>query len=252
MKILFGLLYFMSIVFFAGAQGKLVSKVYPWEEVSVPELLSGTVQTLLKGSTTVFRELEVVTGALSGSGSSVLKKPGYEEMVIVKEGILDVNLNGIRTPVTEGGIVLVSPGDVFILTNGWNEPTFYYLFRWKTVSTPPSGKADPQSVVYPWEEMTFVPSEKGGRRNVLQRPTALLNELEIHTTSLKAGLPSHAAHTHSDDEFILVKTGMVEETVNGKPVKAGTGSLIFLSGTDHHGIRNAGEETCEYYAIRFK
>ena len=252
MKILTCLLLILMAPKIPGAQEIMVSKVYPWEEVPIPEMLSGLEHTILKGSTTVFRELEVTAGALTGSNPSVRKKPGYEEMLMVKEGIMDVNLNGVRTTVTQGGIVLVCPEDVFILTNGRDDPTYYCHFRWKTVSLPPSGKENPESAIYPWEGMTFIPSEKGGRRNILQRPTALLNELEIHTTLLKEGLTSHSAHTHADDEFILVKAGTVEETIIEKSFTAGTGSLFFLSGKDNHGIRNAGKGECEYYAIRFK
>jgi len=252
MKIVLFLIFCLLFRTFSGAQEKLFSTAYSWEAVSVDRLLSGEEHTILKGSTAVFSELEVKAGALADLNSSIRKHPGYEEMLIVKEGILDVNLNGIRKPVTEGGIILVCPGDEFIIKNGSDGPSFYYAFRWKSASLPPPEKADPESAVYQWNEMTFTPTEKGGRRNVLQRPTAMLNELEIHTTLLKEGLPSHAAHTHPDDEFILVKSGTVEETINGKSYTAGTGSLFFLSGKDNHGIRNAGKGECEYYAIRFK
>lgn len=73
----------------------------------------------------------------------------------------------------------------------------------------------------------------------------------MHATTLKEGVASHAAHTHADEEIILVKSGTVEETINGTPYKLGPGSVIFLSNDDPHGIRNAGEGQCEYYAIRW-
>jgi len=252
MKILTCLLIFFVAPVFSGAQEILTSWLYPWEEIPEIKLLSGKEQTILKGSTAIFSQLEVVVTTVHEKKSSIQKHPGHEEMVIVKEGILNATLNGITSKVPAGGIILVCPGDELIVRADSEGTAVYYIFRWKSSNLPPSEKANRKSEVYQWDYFRFISTEKGGRRNILQRPTAQLNELEIHTTLLKEGLTSHAAHTHPDDEFILVKAGTVEETINGKSYTAGTGSLFFLSGKDNHGIRNAGKGECEYYAIRFK
>lgn len=231
----------------------LPSGVYPSGKVSGDG--KGRPKSIISGTTPTLDYLEVHMENLpvgNGKKLPMTKHSNYEEMIIVREGVLDVVINGNRWSVPAGGIILICPGDSHLITNNSQAPAAYYLFHWKTVKVPPPNRQNRQSSVYQWNDLTFVPSENGGRRNVLQRPTADLNELEIHVTTLKEGLTSHKAHTHADDEFILVKTGRVEETIGGIPYKAGTGDLIFLAGNDLHGIRNDGSGICEYYAIRLK
>jgi mannose-6-phosphate isomerase-like protein (cupin superfamily) len=102
-----------------------------------------------------------------------------------------------------------------------------------------------------WDTVTFRPSPTGGRRNIIQKPTSVLKQLEIHTTTLKEGLPSHAAHTHPDEEIILVRFGTIDQTLNGNHFILGPGSIFFATNDDSHGISNAGKGSCEYYAIRW-
>jgi (S)-ureidoglycine aminohydrolase len=240
---------------FPNTQENLVSKVYHWQDLFETKSLQGTERTILAGCTPVFSNIEArATTLFPGNRvtSAADNNSGYEELIIVKEGVPDIVLNGTRALVEEGGVILVCPADEYLIINNFNKPVSWYTFRWKAKSFPPEEKLNKKSVVFQWDNLAFLPSENGGRRNVMQRATAQLNELEIHVTTLKAGLPSHAAHTHPDDEFILVKTGNVEMSVSGKPYKAGAGSLYFLKGEDPHGIRNIGDVACEYYAIRMK
>ena len=250
----------LSVIFFllcsfSNTQENLVSKVYLWQDLFETKSLQGTDKSILAGSTPVFSNIEVHATTLFPRNkvtSAADKYPGYEKLIIVKEGVLDFVINGARSLVEEGGVILVCTDDEYVIINNFDKPATWYTFRWKAKSIPPEEKLNKKSAVFQWDDLAFVPSANGGRRNVLQRPTAQLNELEIHVTTLNAGLPSHAAHTHTDDEFILVKTGNVEMSVSGKPYKAGAGSLYFLKGEDPHGIRNIGDVACEYYAIRMK
>jgi uncharacterized cupin superfamily protein len=253
-SILLSVIFFL-LWFFPNSQENLVSKICLWEDLVETRSLHGTDKIILEGGTPVFSKIEVhATSLFPGKkiASEADKYPGYEELIIVKEGVPEFILNGSRALVKEGGVILVCPDDKYVVINSTDKPTTWYTFRWKAKSFSPEEKLNKKSAVFQWNDLTFKPSENGGRRNVLQRPTAQLTELEIHVTTLKARLPSHAAHTHPDDEFILVKTGNVEMSVSGKPYKAGAGSLYFLKGEDPHGIRNIGDIACEYYAIRMK
>jgi (S)-ureidoglycine aminohydrolase len=231
----------------------LVSKVYIWEDLLKTKLNPGMERTILTGSTPLFEDIKVSVQIPTKSTSPGIRiNAEYEELLIVKDGVVDVGLNGVKSKVSAGDVVLICAGEEYNIANASDKPAACFIFSWKTRSTPTGNDLNRKSAVYRWEDLAFVPSDKGGRRNVMQRPTTRLEELEIHVTTLNAGLPSHAAHTHSDDEFILVKTGNVEMSVSGMPYKAGVGSLYFLKGEDPHGIRNIGNTACEYYAIRMK
>ena len=118
----------------------------------------------------------------------------------------------------------------------------YYIFKWELPGKVDLHRAETAggSVMYDWNELEFKETNKGGRRIVLRRPTALLAEFEMHVTTLNEGITSHDPHTHPAEEIILVKSGFVEEIIDDKAYKAGPGSLIFLGLQSNHGIKNIG------------
>ncbi|MDX1283704.1 MAG: cupin domain-containing protein, partial [Draconibacterium sp.] len=130
----------------------------------------------------------------------------------------------------------------------------YYIIRWRTSEKPDLAKAKESggSKFYDWKDIEFKTTKKGGRRQFMQRPTSLLEELEMHVTTLNPGVTSHGEHVHESEEIILVIKGEVEESINGTKHRVGPGSLILLMNDDAHGISNVGEGQCEYFAFKWK
>jgi quercetin dioxygenase-like cupin family protein len=78
------------------------------------------------------------------------------------------------------------------------------------------------SAAVSWEEIqTRAP--KGLSRQVFRAPTATLDELELHVTTLAPGEAPHPPHKHPDEEIIIIKEGVVEVTVNGETRRVGPG-----------------------------
>ena len=107
------------------------------------------------------------------------------------------------------------------------------------------------SRVFDWESLAPRSTAVGYSRPIVQQPTATLDELEMHYTSLHYGKLSHAAHQHPDEELIVVKEGIVESLVNGQTQKVGPGSVIFQAANQMHSIRNAGPGVATYLVIRW-
>ena len=107
------------------------------------------------------------------------------------------------------------------------------------------------STVFDWTAMTAKPTKVGAVRSVVQAPTATLDELEIHITTLNPGETSHAPHQHPDEELIIIKEGTVESLVNGQQRRVGPGSIVFQAANQMHGIRNVGEGPATYHVIRW-
>ena len=115
-----------------------------------------------------------------------------------------------------------------------------------------SARADVQgSTVFDWNTLKAQPTKVGSVRRVVQVPTATLDELEIHITTLNAGETSHAPHKHPDEELLIVKEGTVESLVNGALHRVGPGSVIFQASNQMHGIRNVGDTPATYHVIRW-
>ena len=79
------------------------------------------------------------------------------------------------------------------------------------------------SAIFDWNSFKAEPNDTGAVRTVVQQPTATLDELEIHITTLNKGETPHAPHQHPDEELVIVKEGTVESLVNGELKRVGPG-----------------------------
>lgn len=107
------------------------------------------------------------------------------------------------------------------------------------------------SSIFDWNLLPVKKTAKGESRKVLQAPTATLDELECHITTLNPGETAHPPHQHPDEEIIIVKEGTVESLVNGELKVVGPGSVIFQAANQMHTIRNAGDTPATYHVIKW-
>ena len=114
---------------------------------------------------------------------------------------------------------------------------------------PPAGLLP--SSVFLWESVPVKETAVGSTRQFLRAPTATLDELEIHVTTLNPGQTSHAPHQHPNEELLIVKEGTVEALVNGEQKRLGTGSVIFQASNQLHGIRNVGAGPATYHVVNW-
>ncbi len=108
------------------------------------------------------------------------------------------------------------------------------------------------STVFDWTTMKSEPTKVGSVRHVVQRPTATLDELEIHITTLMPGETPHPPHQHPAEELLIVKEGTVESLVNGQLQRVGPGSIVFQASNQMHSLRNVGDTPATYHVIQWK
>jgi XRE family transcriptional regulator, regulator of sulfur utilization len=107
------------------------------------------------------------------------------------------------------------------------------------------------SSVFDWTAIEATPTKVGSTRKFFQAPTATLDELECHVTTLNPGETPHPPHKHLDEEVIIVKEGVVEALVNGQEKRVGPGSVIFQASNQLHSIRNVGQTAAVYHVIKW-
>ena len=108
------------------------------------------------------------------------------------------------------------------------------------------------SAVFDWNMVPAKPTDVGSVRSFFREPTATLDELEVHVTTLNPGVASHPPHQHLNEEVVIVKEGTVEALVNGEWKKAGPGSVIFYASNELHGIKNVGSGPATYHVVAWK
>lgn len=105
--------------------------------------------------------------------------------------------------------------------------------------------------VFHWEDMKPVKTATGEVRQVCKNPTATVDQLEIHITTLNPGQASHPPHRHINEELIILREGECETLSNGKWVKVGPGSIVFNASNSLHSIRNIGTVPAIYDVINW-
>jgi XRE family transcriptional regulator, regulator of sulfur utilization len=108
------------------------------------------------------------------------------------------------------------------------------------------------SAVFLWEALAPTATNVGAVRRVVRAPTATLDELESHITTLDPGQSPHPPHQHPNEELIIVKEGSVEAFVEGTWVPASAGSTIFFASNHPHTVRNVGKTRATYHVINWR
>ncbi|MFN8241646.1 MAG: cupin domain-containing protein [Bacteroidales bacterium] len=233
----------------------LKSGVYSPDGVSNIKTKVGMKTKVLSSGTSTLENLEVWLEEINPgkSLSSLAVGSGTDEMLILREGNCELMYSSGKSQLHTGSVVVLGEGEKYdIKATGKSRLVFFrFIFKPGKAAEAVKSGDEVKPFICDWDTLSFKPSANGGRRNIINQRCTVLKNLEIHTTLLKEGLPSHAAHVHPDDEIILVRKGIAEESIGDEHFLAPGGSVIFLSANDPHGIRNAGTGECEYYAIRW-
>ena len=232
------------------------SGVYHWADFSVTKSEGRETRKILEGNSAHFEYLEIhATTQLVGAKP----KPAHanadcEEVIIVKEGLLKVTLGDQCEFLGTGSVVVVLPRQRHCLENAGDVPLTYYVmkYRAKKPLNLERGNAAGGSQMFNINMLPLRPSALGAGRPYFDRATAMCEQFEMHVTQLQGKGPSHAPHTHDDEEIILVLSGATEMTIDGQDYAATTGDLFLMETQLLHGVRNAADEPCSYFAFRWK
>jgi XRE family transcriptional regulator, regulator of sulfur utilization len=126
-------------------------------------------------------------------------------------------------------------------------------------ATPPAAAASSKaadttlmkSAVFQWDSFTPTSTNVGAVRRLFRAPTATLDELESHVTTLNPHTASHDPHKHVNEELIILKDGALEAYVNGEWVSVHPHSIIFNASNILHGVRNPGDTPATYYVLNW-
>jgi XRE family transcriptional regulator, regulator of sulfur utilization len=122
---------------------------------------------------------------------------------------------------------------------------------WIPLATAGSQPSVQESELFDWNALAPNPTEVGQYRKVLRAPTATLDELEMHITTLNPGQSSHPPHKHPNEELVILASGKLEAMSNGKTRVLGPGSVIFNASNQLHSVRNVGDVPATYHVINW-
>ena len=106
------------------------------------------------------------------------------------------------------------------------------------------------SLALPYDDMKVKTNADGGAsRQVLDGLTHSGYHIDMHITTLAPGKMPHPAHEHEHEEMVMLRTGTLEITINGKVTKVGPGSVVYVHSMEHHGWKNIGDTPAEYFVL---
>ena len=105
------------------------------------------------------------------------------------------------------------------------------------------------SADYPFDKLAVQILDHAEMRRVLKGKLATGEALEVHETTLPAGIAPHAPHRHVHSEMWLIREGTVELTVNEASYRLGPGGVGFVHSNDEHGIKNIGSTVARYFVV---
>jgi quercetin dioxygenase-like cupin family protein len=125
-------------VFAIADQGPVMgSGVFDWNSIPVKPTAVGSVRSFFSARTATLEELEVhVTTLDPGKSPHPPHRHPNEEMVIVKQGTLEVLENGEWKRVGPGSVIFSASNQLHGLRNVGADQAIYHVINWKTAATP--------------------------------------------------------------------------------------------------------------------
>jgi len=120
---------------------------------------------------------------------------------------------------------------------------------------PTAATASPEpklgSTVFTLSQLPVEKRPNGVRRAVLDAPTATVDRLHTHITTLNPGEKSGEPRLHVQEEVIIVTEGTVTAHFDGQKREAPAGSVIFFQSNAVTFLENAGAKPATYYVVYY-
>jgi quercetin dioxygenase-like cupin family protein len=105
------------------------------------------------------------------------------------------------------------------------------------------------SRTFPFEELPVKENGPNKGRAVLNGLTHSGFRVEMHLTELGPGMAPHAPHKHVHEEMVMLQTGELEVTIDGKTTHLTPGSVAYVASNQLHGWKNPGTGRSQYFVM---
>jgi mannose-6-phosphate isomerase-like protein (cupin superfamily) len=238
----------------------LTSTFVDWDSLAPHTTAVGQMRTVFDNPTQTMEKLEVhVTTLMPGMSSHPVHRHSWEEMLLLKEGSVDVSINGKKVHAGPGALIFLASNDPHNATNTGTAPATYYVINFVTAPSlsAPDKSAAEQAVpgklasgVYDCNAQPSTPTPTGSRIVCVNSPTLTFLALESHITTLNPGQSTAKDVLDANDEFVVLKSGSVEITVNGVASRMNAGSMLYWAPNVKRTLRNLGTTPASYQVIR--
>ena len=105
------------------------------------------------------------------------------------------------------------------------------------------------SKAYQFEDLPVKVSGQNRSRNVFNGRNHAGFPLDLHITELGPGQAPHAPHHHAHEEIVMLQTGTLQVTIEGKVTRVTAGSVVYVNSNEEHGWMNPGPKPAQYFVM---
>jgi XRE family transcriptional regulator, regulator of sulfur utilization len=128
----------LTVVAFARSENPIMtSAVWDWNKIAVTPTKVGSTRKFFQAPTPTLKELEChVTTLNPGESPHAPHKHPDEEVIIIREGIVEVLNNGELKRIGPGSVILQASNQLHSIKNVGTTPATYHVFKWISEKTP--------------------------------------------------------------------------------------------------------------------
>jgi quercetin dioxygenase-like cupin family protein len=117
--------------------GKMDSQVILWESLKAVATATGQRRDVFELPTPTLDKFHCHISTLNpGENTGALHRHPQEELVIIKEGTLEINIDGKKQTATTGSMIFYAANENENMTNVGKTPATYYVIQFYTALTP--------------------------------------------------------------------------------------------------------------------
>lgn len=233
----------------------LKAGLYTWTLHEAKPNKTGESQLMLESATVDLSRFRIHRSTLNPGQTNhpLVAYSDKEELLIVRSGVLTLQLDNEIKELSAGSVVMMQPGTLQSCSNKSKEPVTYLVLAFVSKDTIQldRGKTAGGSEMHDWVNMTVKKTERGFSRPIIRKPTSMFSLFDIHATTLNAGQMSHLPHTHRNEEVIILIEGSGDMLINDKTYNASEGEILYVSPNIPHNFTNTGTSPCTYFAVQW-
>jgi quercetin dioxygenase-like cupin family protein len=102
---------------------------------------------------------------------------------------------------------------------------------------------------YLYNELPASTNGQNRQRAMFTAKTHTGFKIESHQSDIAPGEVNHPPHQHLREEMMLVRSGLMELTISGKPMRLGPGDVGVIGSNEIHNAKNVGTTRAEYFIV---
>jgi mannose-6-phosphate isomerase-like protein (cupin superfamily) len=102
---------------------------------------------------------------------------------------------------------------------------------------------------FKYDELPVTTNGQNRQKRMFTAKTHTGFKIESHQSDIAPGEVNHPPHQHLREEMMLIREGVMELTIAGKPYRLGAGDVGVIGSNELHNAKNVGTTRAVYFIV---